>query len=244
MRSFAAYHHSSITTAGLYPVCHFIDHYHGTGWRTQMSERVRSSSKTKNIERKCISDLYQKDGRAHSNESKSIWIFSGNQVADLITLSRCILALSLLWIGLVEGRAVLVRDIWILVLAWSTDIVDGQIARSLNASDRSWVGRNDVYVDMFFSVAVLVYLASTGFLPIEIMALYLLVWAALFLRWGIPTLFAQVFQNPIYAYFVYLTVKSSPSIAPWLLLWALVFMALFWRRLFQLMQEILSTMRK
>jgi phosphatidylglycerophosphate synthase len=204
-----------------------------------MSNRTRSSLRPRTLEeQKRILSLDKDDLRFPSNTRKKIWFYFGKHIADMITLSRCFLGLFLIWSGLVDGRAVLAQDIWILVLAWSTDIVDGQISRSLKTNHKTWLGKNDVYVDMFFSVAVLVYLTGTGLVPLEITLIYLLVWGAVFWNWGIPSLLAQLFQNPIYAYFVFLTVQSAPSVLPWLLLWALISFMFFWRRFFNLLKDV------
>ena len=136
-----------------------------------------------------------------------------------------------------DGRADLDREIWWLVASWTTDMVDGRMSRSWSPDYQSWLGKNDVYIDMFVSVAALAYLALTGLLPLWLAIAYLLVWSALFLWKGIPALFAQVFQNPIYAYFVFVTIQNEPQVLPWLLLWALVGLLLFWRRLLELYND-------
>ena len=160
------------------------------------------------------------------------------RIADFFTLLRLILGAALVWSGVVDGQAAPARDIWLLVMAWSTDMVDGRISRWMKTSGQTWLGKNDVYVDMFVSAAVLVYLAVTSLLPVWLLVLYLLLWGALVLKWGLPPIFAQAFQNPIYAFFVFVTVQSAPGVLPWLLIWALLALAFFWRRLFELLRGV------
>jgi hypothetical protein len=155
---------------------------------------------------------------------------------------RVVLALLLVGASL-DGRPALGRDIWLLVASWSSDMIDGRLSRSLNTDHTTWLGKNDVYIDMLVSVAVLFYLAVTGLLMLWLALLYLLIWGALFLRYGIPPLLAQLFQNPIYAYFVFLTVQAEPALLPWLLLWACVFLLLFWRRALELYYETVRSLR-
>lgn len=163
------------------------------------------------------------------------------RIADLFTLLRLALGLGLISSGVVDGTANLAQDIWMLVMAWSTDMVDGRISRSMNTNGKTWLGKHDVYVDMFVSIAVLIYLAVTSLLPLWLMFAYLLVWGALILKWGLPPIFAQIFQNPIYAYFLVVTMLKAPWVLPWLLLWGLVALIFFWRRLAELLKSVWAT---
>jgi phosphatidylglycerophosphate synthase len=202
-----------------------------------MSSRLKPAPKRNFIDPHRITLLRQVRSSYRLQPRKANWSYLEKHMADYLTLSRVLLGIVLIVSGLVEGRAVLARDIWILVLAWSTDIVDGRISRSLSPGHHSWIGKNDVYIDMFFSLAVLAYLVVTGLLPVALVLVYLLVWVVLFAKWGIPDVFAQVFQNPIYAFFVFLTVQSAPQVLPWLLLWALVAALLFGSRMVQLLKN-------
>ena len=162
---------------------------------------------------------------------------------DMLTLLRVVLAVALIWIAL-SGRADLARDIWLLVISWSTDMVDGWLSRKLKVDQTSWLGKNDVYVDMFVSTAALFYLAVSAYLPLWLVILYLVVWGGLFLWRGIPPLFAQVFQNPIYACFLFFAIQAAPNVLPWLLLWALIGLLFFWRRVVELYNETVRFLRR
>ncbi len=205
--------------------------------------RIPSSSRPNLIDQKRRLNSVRVNFRFRRSTRRVIWSYFGKHIADLFTFLRLILGLVLLWSGLVDRKAALAQDIWTLVLAWSTDMVDGRISRSLKTDHKTWLGKNDVYVDMFFSVAVLCYMGATNLLPIALLIVYLLLWSAVFIRWGIPTILAQIFQNPIYAYFIFLTVQSAPSVLPWLLLWSLIALLIFWRRLFELLRNVISAVR-
>ena len=122
-------------------------------------------------------------------------------------------------------------------------MVDGRLSRSLKTDHSTWLGKNDVYVDMFVSAAILFYMTVSGLLALWLVLIYLLVWSVLFLRYGISPLFAQIFQNPIYAFFVFFTVKAEPWVLPWLLLWALVMLAFFWQRALELFNDTVRALR-
>lgn len=167
----------------------------------------------------------------------------GKFVPDLLTLLRVACAVGLALSG-IDGRPDLPRDIWLLVASWTTDMVDGRLHRMLSPNYHSWLGKNDVYIDMFVSMVVLFYLGTTELLPLWATLAYLVVWGVMFVWRGIPPLFAQVFQNPIYAYFVYQVVSREPQVLPWLLLWALVGLLLFWRRMLELYNDTVRFLRR
>ncbi len=170
--------------------------------------------------------------------------FPKRHFADTFTLLRIILGLTLFLSGFIDRQAELARDIWLLVLAWSTDMVDGRISRSLKTAGTTWLGKQDVYVDMFVSIMVLLYMAVTGLLGIVFILAYLLIWGVVFLRWGLRPQLAQVFQNPIYAIFVYFTLQSAPSVLPLLAIWASISLILFWRRVIELLKDLINSVIK
>lgn len=158
--------------------------------------------------------------------------------ADALTLTRILLAAGLILVALVERQANLGRDIWLLVLAWTTDMLDGNLARRFGTVKRSWLGSADVYIDMFVALALMVYMLATGLVSLPLAVGYLLVWGIVFWRFGFPALLAQVFQNPIYAGFLVLTALHAPQVLPWLGLFTAVGLLLFWRRLAQLLGNV------
>jgi cardiolipin synthase (CMP-forming) len=141
------------------------------------------------------------------------------------------------------GQTSLGRDIWLLMAAWTSDMADGRLSRFLKLDHSTWLSNNDVYVDMFVSAAILFYMTVSGLLALWLVLIYLVVWSMVFLRYGIPPLFAQVFQNPIYAFFVFFTVQAEPWVLPWLLLWAVVMLAFFWQRAVELYNNTVRKLR-
>ena len=161
-----------------------------------------------------------------------------NRIPDFFTSLRIILGFILIGSGIANGAAAIAEDIWLLVASWSTDMVDGRLSRSLKTHGKTWLGRHDVYIDMFVSLAVLAYLTVTAILPLWIVLVYLLVWGAIFARFGRKEMFAQVFQNPIYLAFVVFTVIAQPAVLPWLLLWAFAAFIFFYKRMFELLRNL------
>ncbi len=166
------------------------------------------------------------------------------RIPDFFTALRIVLGMILVGSGIVNGAGAIAADIWLLVASWSTDMIDGRLSRSLKTASQTWLGRNDVYVDMFLSLAVLAYLTVTAILPLWIALVYLLVWGAIFSRWGLKELFAQIFQNPIYLAFVVFTVMAQPAVLPWLLLWGFVAFVFFYKRMFELLHNMASAIKR
>jgi phosphatidylglycerophosphate synthase len=191
-----------------------------------------------------VESLSRSGLHARLKPRQSLWYSIARHAADGLTLTRGLLGVLLIVLGVLNGKAALAQDVWILVLAWSTDMLDGRIARALHTDQKSWLGKNDVYIDLFVSVAALAYLTLTGLLALGIAAAYLLIWGIVFLRRGIPPLFAQIFQNPIYAFFLFLTLRSAPAVLVWMLPWALVALAIFWRRWFELLRGVVQAVRR
>lgn len=164
-----------------------------------------------------------------------------NRIPDFFTSLRIILGFILIGSGIVNGAVAIAEDIWLLVASWSTDMVDGRLSRTLKTHGKTWLGRHDVYIDMFVSLAVLAYMTVTAVLPLWIVLVYLLVWGAIFARWGLKEMFAQIFQNPIYLAFVVFTVIAQPAVLPWLLLWAFAAFIFFYKRMFELLRNVFNT---
>lgn len=98
--------------------------------------RIPSSSRPNLIDQKRRLNSVRVNFRFRRSTRRVIWSYFGKHIADLFTFLRLILGLVLLWSGLVDRKAALAQDIWTLVLAWSTDMVDGRISRSLRQITR------------------------------------------------------------------------------------------------------------
>src|SRR4030043_2026643 len=107
------------------------------------------------------------------------------QVADLITLSRGLLAFVLAAMGTFGGRDALPMVAWIMLADWCGDLMDGPIARRSRVYYHTWIGDHDMQIDMTVSAGLLIYLLGAGYVSWWLGALYLLVWALFFLRIGV-----------------------------------------------------------
>lgn len=151
------------------------------------------------------------------------------QVADLITSMRVLIAACLVGVGIVRGMAGLPFVAGMMVADWIGDMIDGRIARRSRVKYHTWIGDHDLEVDMSVSVGLLGYLFLAGYLNIWFAGGYLLLWSLYFLgRGGIPHSYGMIFQAPIYAWFIFVTLRDLPQIGWTIVAFLLGVIALTW----------------
>jgi hypothetical protein len=152
------------------------------------------------------------------------------QVADLLTGLRVVLAFSFVVVGVTQGVESLPLAIWMLIVCWVTDCLDGLLARRSSRQYHTWLGDNDLGVDMVVSVGLLIYIIETGFLTVAQGVVYGLVWGVVFLRVGIPRSLGMLFQAPIYGVFLYISLQEHFYPAYWMLIFIVVMVVGTWPR--------------
>lgn len=139
------------------------------------------------------------------------------QVADLITSARGLIALCLVWVGIVRGAAGLSLAAWLMLSDWIGDMLDGRVARRSRVQYRTWIGDHDLEVDMTVSLGLLVYLLQARFVNPWLAGAYVLVWVVYFWQQhGIPHSLGMLFQAPIYGWFIWVALNKAP-LAGWII---------------------------
>jgi len=134
------------------------------------------------------------------------------QVADLITSVRVLIAVFLVFVGVVEGNAGLPLVAWMMIADWAGDMVDGRIARRSRVQYHTWIGDHDLEVDITVSVGLLAYLVKADFLNIWLAGGYVFLWGLYFWRQGgIPHSAGMLLQAPIYAWFIFVALRDAPQ---------------------------------
>ena len=150
------------------------------------------------------------------------------RIADLITLSRVLLAFGLAWLGFTVGAASLPLAVWLMIADWTGDYFDGQIARRSKVYYHTWIGDHDLETDMLVSGGLLVYLAAAGFVEPWIAALYALAWALIFWRYGTPKALGMLAQAPIYGWFIWVALWTPPYAGWWIAAWIAAMIGITW----------------
>ncbi len=85
------------------------------------------------------------------------------RLPDLLTASRALIALGIL--GLIPaGPEALPSVTLLLLLGWTTDMMDGRLARRLD-KEPTWIGDHEFHFDMFMVLASAIYLVAVGLVP-------------------------------------------------------------------------------
>ena len=157
------------------------------------------------------------------------WSPSGRNLADLLTVSRVLLALVLVWLGICTGHRALPAAALIVVLSWFTDLLDGPLARRDATSPVTWVGRHDAEADLSTSLGVIVYLVLSGHLAGWVGAVIGVTTLAL---WA---LHSRQLAWPLYAapygILVFVALRSVPILGWLVIAYLLVTLATRWPRL-------------
>jgi hypothetical protein len=151
-------------------------------------------------------------------------------VADLITATRGLLGLAIIWLGIIQGSQALPMVVFLMLLDWTGDFADGGIAHRSRHPRRTRIGDSDIYIDLFVSVCLGIYLLQSGFVELTLGFLYLLGWGVILWRFGLDKNLLMLVQAPIYFYFILTALRVLPDIGSWLVIWVLVATAINWRR--------------
>ena len=154
----------------------------------------------------------------------------GKQVADLITITRALLAFGLPWLGINMGESSLTTAVWLLILNWMGDALDGTLARRSSRKYHTWIGDHDLEIDILVSIGLLFYMLGAGFVDLRLLGLYGLICALIFWHWGFHRSLGMVIQAPIYGWFIWVSLKRVPSVGIWLVLWILAALMITWPR--------------
>jgi len=130
-------------------------------------------------------------------------------LADTLTISRFLLALLILWLGLTGGSEALPAATTALIFAWATDLLDGPLARRDPSGRQTWVGTLDLQADISVAAGVLCFLTFGGFIPAWAGVSYALIATALLYHFRSPHLGWAV-QAPPYAVMLYVAVRGAP----------------------------------
>jgi hypothetical protein len=160
-------------------------------------------------------------------------MFDAKLVADFITAARGLLGFVMIWLGLTQGVDALPMVITLMLLDWTGDFVDGSIARRSRHPRRTWIGSSDIYVDLFVSIGLAIYLIEAGFVGFVLGFWYILGWILILWRFGLDKNLLMLMQAPIYLWMILTALHLVPKSGTWLVIWVLLATAINWRRFSQ-----------
>jgi hypothetical protein len=151
-------------------------------------------------------------------------------VGDLITASRGILGLIIAWLGLTQGADALPAVVLLMLFDWTGDFVDGTIAHRSRHPRRTRIGDSDIYIDLFVSICLGIFLVNAGYVGFTIGFWYAIGWMLLLWRFGLDRNLLMLAQTPIYLWFIIVAVRLVPGMGYWLVIWVAVALTINWRR--------------
>ncbi len=157
-------------------------------------------------------------------------------VPDLLTLSRGLIAAAVFTLGFV-GESALQAVIVLTMLGWTTDILDGRLARKYH-TPTSWVGEKEFAFDMAMVFAGLCYLVLSGFIPFVPAILYVMV-AAAFIAYFRSKMVTMSFAAPAVALPLIVAYFAAPHALVWYVVWIVGALVLDWRRFAGIVREFI-----
>lgn len=127
-------------------------------------------------------------------------------VADILTATRLLLAIFILLLGLFVGQEALGTVMMVHLLAWTTDILDGPLARRDTSGRSTWWDDKDFPVDALLVLALFLYLTVSGFILPWFSIIYLSLGIIFLLRFRSQQV-AMSFMAPILALTLYLAFR-------------------------------------
>jgi len=160
-------------------------------------------------------------------------MFDAKLVADFITAARGMLGFAMIWLGLTQGADALPIIVALMLLDWTGDFVDGGIARRSRVPRHTWIGDSDIYVDLFVSIGLGIYLIEAGYVGQALGFWYILGWIVIFWRFGLDKNLLMLAQTPIYLWFIIAALRDVPDSGYWLVIWVLIALMINWKRFSQ-----------
>ncbi|RLE37423.1 hypothetical protein DRJ12_02880 [Candidatus Acetothermia bacterium] len=149
------------------------------------------------------------------------------RLPDLLTASRGIIAVIVALLGLV-GPDALEWVILLIIIGWTTDIMDGRLARKYQ-KEATWIGDREFAFDMIMVLGGLCYLVLAGFIPLAPAAAYVGV-ATLFIAYFRSKMVTMSFAFPVVALPLIVAYFNAPRAAWIFIAWIVLALLYDWKR--------------
>ncbi len=145
-----------------------------------------------------------------------------NQLADLLTGIRFSLGLALIYLGLFQYQLLNpTRLAFLLIISWTTDILDGNLARSGGQPGITWLGRHDLTADLVMESGIALFLVKNGsmdlYLLLSAVAIGWFLW-----HWTDSFSWFQIVMALVYGAFLWQVLMYDPLAAGYIFLWLLL----------------------
>jgi len=86
-------------------------------------------------------------------------------IADALTGVRFFIGLLIVLCAILADRGLLPLVVCLTLIGWTTDVIDGKMARMDITGKRTWIGDRDFATDMILIYSGLLYFITAGYLP-------------------------------------------------------------------------------
>jgi len=162
------------------------------------------------------------------------------RIPDLLTLSRGLIAAAIFSLGFV-GEGALEAVILLTMLGWTTDILDGRLARKYHKAS-TWVGEKEFAFDMAMVFSALCYLVLSGFIPFVPAIVYVII-AAAFIAYFRSKMVTMSFAAPVVALPLIVAYFAAPHALIWYGGWIATALVFDWRRFSGVVREFIHNAR-
>jgi phosphatidylserine synthase len=162
------------------------------------------------------------------------------RVPDLLTALRGVIAVAIASLGLV-GRGALEAVVLLTLLGWTSDILDGRLARRYK-KESTWIGEKEFAFDMVMVFGGLCYLVMTGFVPFTPAAIYVAI-AAVVIAFFRSKSVTMSFAFPLVALPLIVSWFNAPRAALWFVGWIALAVVFDWRRFKGVVLEFIANAR-
>lgn len=163
-----------------------------------------------------------------------------NQIADLLTGIRFSLGLVLLYLGLFHLEVLNpTRLTFLLIISWTTDILDGHLARTGGQPGITWWGRHDLTADLVMESGLALFLVRTHGLPLVLLLVTVALGWWLWHHTGSFSWF-QIVMALVYSAFIWQVLLFDPLVSLYLFIWLLLLTILDYSRVRRAIREFLQ----
>jgi phosphatidylglycerophosphate synthase len=150
--------------------------------------------------------------------------------ADFLTGSRLLIAIILSWLGWITMNDVWQVATFLVLYAWTSDVLDGALARRSKVDFPTWIGNHDLYFDMAVATGLLIFFTARGSINSSVSIIFMLSWILIFSRFGVISSLGKLFQAPIYGWFIFATFRTEPLLGGLILIFLLIMVVMTWPR--------------
>jgi hypothetical protein len=177
------------------------------------------------------------------------------RMADWLTASRAVIAVAIASLGF-WGREALWVVVLLFIAGWTTDVLDGRLARqarrlslvSARPRDRlaklnSWLGEHEFGFDMLMVFSGLVYMAKVGYVSPELAVVYTGI-AGVVIALLRSKSVTELFAFPLTALPLVIAYEYEPWVAYLYLAWIALALLFDWGRFVGVVREFLQGMKR